>query len=373
MVESILILGIGNAQKDLFEYCSRHHIRTYACSYTDQGPAATLADHFEPVDIADVNGVLDYARWADVDLVYSIGSDIAMTTIGSVSEALGLPHFVSARVARICNNKAELRSFLGAEFAGNLKHQVIRDTDESIDLTFPLMMKPVDSQGQRGVRKVTNMEELLAHFPNVRSYSRSGDVILEAYVDGPEISVNTYSVDGRMVFLLCSERIVWPQYQGGIIHKHRIPCESISPEALANVERLVEQTLEKLKIVNGPAYFQIKLSRDTPILLEVTPRLDGCHLWRVISEYSGFDLLDAAMKHLSGTPPQEHHQQPQASGQLYELEFFCDVPGEPFSSNKYSPTNPIFLEWFYADNETIRPVNGLFEKCGYQIIRRDQS
>lgn len=367
MIDTILILGIGNAQLDLFEFCKGAGMKVFSCSNADEGPGLRLSDHFERIDITDIDGVTAYAQRVRAPLVYSVGSDVAMPTVSAASERLGLPHFVDAGTARICNDKGALRARLGPGFVGNLSHQVLSGPDEPVATPFPLVLKPVDSQGQRGVRLVRSISELREHFGAAKAFSRSGRVIVEEYVDGPEISVNTYSVEGRVVFLALSDRIVWPDYPGGIIREHRVPCCAARGAAREETIALVHRTLAALGVENGPAYFQLKLKGDEPRLIEVTPRLDGCHMWRLLFHFTGVDLLALSLGHLRGTAPRMPPVGETPGRGAFRLEFICEEPHCAFARDRHPVERPLFLLWYYEDGQIVKPLNGLFEKCGYQI------
>ena len=194
-----------------------------------------------------------------------------MPSVSKAAEDLGLKHFVSSETARICNTKNVLRQYLG------------------------------DSQGQRGVYKINNYREFKEKISSSLSFSKSGKVIIEEFIDGDEISVNTFSVNGKIIFNIISDRIVWNEFPGGIIHKHVIPSKYGIGEVKKKIENLVERVLNKLSIDDGPAYFQIKIKNGSePILVEVTPRLDGCHMWKLIKYYCNVNLLDMSIKHLLG-------------------------------------------------------------------------
>ncbi len=368
-MNTILILGTGNAQVDLIEYCKQRGFTVCTCSNANGDPGQALSDNFELIDISDVPKVIELATRCKADLVYSVGSDVAMPTACAVSEALSLPHFVSSKTALLCNVKSEFRAFLGMDFEGNLPFQVMADANTPILLDYPLIMKPVDSQGQRGVRTVTSHESFLSTFAESMAFSRSGRVILEELIDGPEVSVNTYSVDGRIVFFVLSDRLIWADYPGGLIREHVVPSIVATPKACELIYDLVARVLQKLKILNGPAYFQIKLRGDEPRLIEVTPRLDGCHMWRLLKYYTGIDLLDLTVRHLTGSPPQlESVQATPGTGGL-SLGFFCEPPGTLFDPAKHELNDSLWLRWYYQKGDKVKRVNGLLEKCGYHISR----
>jgi biotin carboxylase len=367
MSKRVLVLGIGAAQRDLLVACRERGYEVCACSNSEAGPGHSLADRFEMIDIADVTAVETWAEQLGVAWVYSTGSDLAMPTACAVSERLGLPTLVSSWTAALCNAKDRLRAHLGPSHEGNLEYIVATSGADLEFSRYPAIVKPSDSQGQRGVRKVGTREELVAHFEHARSFSRAGKVIVEQFIDGPEISVNTYSVDGQLTFCLISDRVSWPQFPGGIIHEHRLPSEHERQPAHARIVSLVRRTLEVLAIRNGPAYFQIKLQQGMPYLIEITPRLDGCHLWRLIREYCGANLLEAVLDQLDGLSPEAWPILPGTARPRLKLEFLCEEPGRPFDRTRYAVDHPRFLQWFYEQGETVRRLNGFYEKGGYHI------
>ncbi len=366
-MKKILILGIGAAQVDALRWCRAAGLEVHACGLSEQGAGRKLADHFALIDIRNTQAVEEYARSHTIDLIYSVGSDVAMPTVAKVSESLGLPSLFPSTSAFICNNKHLMRQTLGSSFSGNLRYRVIRALEDADPWDiFPCVMKPVDSQGQRGVVLLHSPLDLREHFSRTLSFSPSGQVILEEYASGPEVSVNVYSVAGQIKFLQLTDRIVFPEFPGGIVREHRIPA-TVSPVVENSVYDLVRRVLKIISIPNGPAYFQIKLTDTGPKLLEVTPRLDGCHLWRLIREYCGIDLLDCTFRHLLGQPLPSFEKKSNAIP--LALVFPSGRPGEKVNLYSYDINHPIYLEWYYEHGETIRPINGIMEKVGYFIRR----
>lgn len=365
-MKKILILGTGSAQKDIIEYCKENDFYVYAISNVSGYSAEKLADEFYQIDIVDVEKITELVKDKGIDFVYSIGSDVAMPSVAKVSEALKLPCFVGAGTASICNHKQLLRQTLGENAEGNISYQVIESPDEDIRVSFPAMMKPSDSQGQRGVRKVENLDEVKKYFESALSFSREKKVILEPFIDGDEISVNLFLEDGSIKFYLISDRKVWDEYPGGLIKKHIIPSKyEADPEIVKKIRNLVENTLNAINLKNGPAYFQIKVSSlGEPYLIEVTPRLDGCHMWRLIEYCTGINLLEASMDLLTGKP---YRQKEVFDVYPHSLEFMCGKPGEVFSKLNYNIPDHVYIRWYYEEGQTINRMNGYFEKCGYII------
>ena len=364
-MKKILVLGTGMPQADLILACKERGMEVYACSYLSGDVAEQYADHFEQINIVDIEAVEAYAKKNNVDYIYSAGSDVAMPTVLTVSEHMGLRHFCPSQTALICNNKPMLRDTLSIDFEGNVKSQRMTSVDEELKVDFPLIMKPTDSQGQRGVYRVDSIEEFRENFEKSLSFSREGAVIAEEFIEGEEISVNTFCRGGELIFALPSKRIVWEDLPGGIIHRHVIPFQYADDQAVCEkVESLVRRTLEKLNISDGPAYFQIIVTKDgTPKLVEVTPRLDGCHMWRLIRYSTGVDLLDMTVRLLLG----EEVSVPDYAVKPYETEFLCLPTAEVFAKSRFEIGEPKFLQWYYEDGGIVKKMNGYMEKCGYLI------
>ena len=365
----IIILGTGSAQKDIIEYCKNRSFYVIACSNVAGYSSEKLVNEFHQIDIVDADSVKKLAIDSEVDFIYTIGSDVAMPTIAKVSREIGLPCFVDYETAVMCNNKDMLRDKVRSTGKySRVSHQVLRSSDDKVIVPFPAMIKPSDSQGQRGVRKVENIDDVRRYFSETVSFSRSKKVIIEPYIEGDEISVNVFLENGELRFYLMSDREAWTEYPGGIIKGHRIPSKYEANTIVAErIRTLVIETLEAIGLRNGPGYFQIKIDDEGyPFLIEVTPRLDGCHMWRLIKYSTGVDLLDASVEMLQGGG---YNQAREYKVIPYSLEFFCGKPGTRFSQSNYSITEQEFLRWYYQEGDTVNHVNGYFEKCGYVITK----
>lgn len=85
-MKKVLILGAGNAQIDAIEYCKGQGYKVYGCSYTDTDKGIPYLDEFKQINIIDAEAVAEYVKDNGIDLVYSVGSDLAMPTVAKVSE-----------------------------------------------------------------------------------------------------------------------------------------------------------------------------------------------------------------------------------------------------------------------------------------------
>lgn len=370
MSKRALILGGLAGQLDAVSSLQSLGWEVHACGHDREGPVVTRAAGFHIVDIRNVDDVTELAKNLDVQFLYTVGSDIAMPTVSQVSERLGLPHFLDSNRTQILRDKGALRSFLDRHGLSPVAFRVITCVqDLEFRFAYPAMLKPVDSQGQRGIKIVTNRDEAAAALPAALAASQSGSAILEEYLDGPEISVHIFMSDGRIVFYEPSDRHVWDGPLPGVAQGHTIPSKWVSAHGVElELRGMVEAFVAALEVQNGPLYFQLKLTSRGPRIIEVAPRLDGCHLWRLIKSRYGIDLLKCCWASLMG------FELPSLSrivtGREATLWFHLVPAGRPVEVPALAADaeEGLVFEEFHLDSSgKPRDTNGTISRAGYRI------
>lgn len=365
MGKKVLILGVAAVQMDAVSQLKKMGCETFTCAMAKDGPAADLSDHFNLINILDEEKLATFIVDNKIDVVYSTGSDLAMPVACRLSERLGLPHFVSSYAANVCNHKNLMRERLTLECEGNIPFQVL-DSVAKIAIQYPAILKPSDAQGQRGIFLIRSQSEFESHFQDVVKYSREGKVIVEKYIEGPEVSVNGYMVNGVMRFLIVSDRDTWPEYTG-LIHKHIVPSKAVCNTANSKIKRIVEDACNRIGILNGPVYFQMKVMNGHPYIIEMTPRLDGCHMWNLLARSTGVNLMKLVFEHLLYDDISELKCL-NSDIKPMELVFFCQKPKTIMDQSAFLiPKDAEDSFFYYATGDNIRPVNGRFDKVGYFI------
>lgn len=361
----VLILGVASPQYDAVVELKKMGYETFTVARSKDGPAADISDHFDVIDILNIGEIENYIKKNQIDVVYSTGSDLAMPVACKISEDLAMPHFVSEKAAFICNHKNELRNTLTLDCKGNVPYQVLSNIG-TVKIDFPVFLKPSDSQGQRGIFLIHNQKEFEEKFDVAKSYSRQGKVIVEKYIDGPEISVNTYFVDGNLRYFVASDRETWDKYPG-LIHRHIVPGKTFDRSLENKMIELVKDCCNRLGIKNGPVYFQLKIMNNEVYLIEMTPRLDGCHMWNILEKSTNVNLMKLTFEHLLKNNVSELDKWNNKISPM-ELVFWCQEPHTKMDRSKLElPEDAIYHFYYYKDGDEIRPVNGRYEKIGYYI------
>jgi len=251
----------------------------------DRDPQAlgfVLADERAIISSEDEEAVDRLARARDVDGIVSPGADWPVGIAARVAERIGLAHPITARTGSIVTSKARQRE---AFAASGVPHARELDPREA-ELRFPLVVKAPDRQGQRGLALVDSPGELEAALTAALAESRGGAVLVEEHVEGPEVTVNAVSVDGRFVPLAVTDRVTAEPPAFGVALAHVWPSRHDTTAAVDAAGAAVAA----VGIRNGPSYTQLRLGPAGPVVMEVAARLGGGHDAELCAAATGVDL-----------------------------------------------------------------------------------
>jgi len=368
-MKKALILGTNAGQADIINFLNEKGWQTHACGYKMEGPGCELAYQFHLVNTTDIAAVKKLANKLNVDIIYSVSSDSAITSATKASEELGLPHLLNGKIIDLFNNKHEFRDFLNKNRIGYTHYTVVskKNLNNFTWEIFPCVVKPTNSQGQRGVQLIHDKEGLLNALLVAFESGKDEEAIIEEYLDGNEFSTNVIVQNGRIILNEFSDRIVFGKEYFGLPKGHRIPITYINNSQLVTAKDYVQKIVENLEIKDAVLYIQMKLKGNEPRVIEIAPRLDGCHIWRLIKHVRGIDLRDLAIKCLLKEEIGALPNNSIAGGSV--LEFYHLPTNEKFEESKL-PTkmNLEFNEYRYKNGESIIPINEKLEVVGYCIF-----
>lgn len=368
MNNTILILGTNSGQLDLIKTMKELGWYVIGCSNRSDEVGVKYTDKFYEVDIRDIEAVSKIAADNDVNLVYSVSSDTAIKSVVQVSSKLNLPTFYSEELIRLLDNKQDLRSFLNNVKLSIVNYVEVDDVDDSNKWnTFPCIVKPSNAQGQRGVKKVNSAYELKKSVIDAKQFSSNNTAIIEEFLDGVEISCNVLVSNGQIVFDILSERLLYNDEYFGIPKGHLIPCVNIDADTKKEAIELVSNVVKALKIKNGPLYFQMKATTNGVKIIEIAPRLDGCHMWRLIKHATSRNFLTETVEVLLNKHENAQRVELKDS-KYYELIFQHSEPSQTFAEEYFPiPAGSLYHEYRYSNGDSINIINGKKEVVGYYV------
>jgi biotin carboxylase len=266
-----------------------------------------LADAFHVVDLKDIDGLLSLARSyydaGNLHGVFTAGTDFS-ASVAYVAEALGLPG-IPYETALNATDKVRMRRVLTDAGVPSPRFCEVSHAAglDAVDVPpLPVVVKPVDNMGARGVRRVEEEAALRDAVADAITFSRTGRAIIEEFIDGPEFSIDALIVDGRMHVCGIADRdIRFPPHF--IEVGHTMPT-AYGEREQSEVSAALSAAARALGIQNGAAKGDIFLTDQGAIVGEVAARLSGGYMSGWTYPYaSGVPLTEAGMRIALGLDP----------------------------------------------------------------------
>lgn len=297
MKKKLMIIGAGHEQVPAIIKATEMGCEVIATDLNPQAPGAALADVFEVVSTNDAQGNLAIARKYQIDGVMTLGSELAVPVVAHIVETLNL-YGLSEDTALKATDKNAMREAFVANAVPTPLSQPIATLQEAYDFVnqygYPVVLKPSDSSGQRGVTKVDSPAALQDSFSSALSFSRNEYAIIECYCAGPEINVTAAVSKGEVTCLSVSNRVTAEPPHFGIAIEHIAP-PAVTDEALEAIKRVSAQAIHAIGLEDGIAYPQLIMSEQGPQLIEIAARIPGGHMREVALACSGIDMVDVAI------------------------------------------------------------------------------
>lgn len=295
----ILILGAGNCQLNLIRKAIAMGHQVIVSDYLPDAPGKKLADFSTSVSSFDWRGNLKVAQQYEVEAVLTTGTDQPVYTAAQIAAALEIPHYITPQIALSVTNKRIMKQKFTQAGIPTVKYKLLQTNFSDAELTdfkLPIVVKPVDSQGQRGVYKLDSIEELRAKFSEVLAFSRENRLLVEEYYPAAEITVSGWVRQGRLHLLTVTDRINFARGNHlGICSSHLFPSRYLKSNYLA-INELSENIVTEFKINNGPIYFQFLLGQAGLKVNEIAVRIGGAYEDIFIPALTGVDILKLNLK-----------------------------------------------------------------------------
>ena len=300
----LMVLGGSNCQLHALERAKQEGMYTVLADYTTMPPGAAVADVHEKISTFDAEACLDAARRHHIQGVMTMGTDQPVLTAAKVSDALGLPSCLSTEQALYVTNKKYMKQRLQeAEILTSPWMLVDKNTteEEIAKLTPPYVLKPLDSQGQRGIFKLNTPQEVLEHLEETLSFSRCEEALLEEFYESEEVTVSGYVSKGRLIILTITDRLLYPDpVHIGVCIGHRFP--SVHMGRYGEIRGISEGLVKAFRIPEGPFYLQLLVGEKGIRVNELACRIGGAFEDVMIPWLTGFDFLGAVIKNALGRP-----------------------------------------------------------------------
>lgn len=307
-MKKILLLGGSVQQIVAIETAKRLGYYTVLCDYLIDNPGQYYVDKFYLVSTIDKDAVLGVAQKEQVNGIVAYASDPAAPTAAYVSEKLGLPGNPYKSV-EILSNKDLFRKFLSENGFCTPKAQGFNNVEEAKKILeagmfqLPIIVKPVDSSGSKGVERIDTLEMAQEKLDCAMSFSRGHRIIIEEFVEkfGYQIAGDGLSINGKLVFRCFAN----DHFNSKCINPY-VPISASFPynmpaEVQDRVHKEIQRLLTLLEMKTCTYNFDMRIDKDYNIyLMEVAPRNGGNYIPQIIRYVTGVDLVECSIKAAMG-------------------------------------------------------------------------
>lgn len=316
-MKKLLVLGGTYFQVPAIEYAKNQGYYVITCDYLPDNPGHKYADEYHNVSTTDKDAVLELAKKLCIDGILCFASDPAAPTAAYVSEQMNLPGNPLHKI-ELFGEKHKWRNFLAEHGFNTPKAKSYRSLKELLDdiWEYPVMVKPVDSSGSKGVTKVLSKDGLKEAFYYALEFSRAKEIIVEEFIErvGPQIGGDGFFGEDKLDFVCLGDQVV-----DEAVNPY-VPCGMTFPAKLSkDLFEKIKNELERAILLSGMKNLSFNLEvmidkKGRIFLMEIGPRNGGNCIPEVIHNYTGVDMVALAVEAAMGkTIPIK----PQVNDKLY--------------------------------------------------------
>lgn len=307
--KKLMILGASILQLPAIENAKKLGLETIVVDFNPNAIGFNVPGiHKEVISTLDTSAIMNVAKRLKIDGIMTLATDMPMRTVAAVSTDMNLVG-ISMETAIKATNKAEMRKALlesGVPVPKFLKVSSKEEYLEAVEkFTGPFIVKPVDNSGSRGifvVNDITNYDSIIQAYEYCLPYSKVGDVLVEEYMIGPEVSVETISVDGICHVIQITDKITTgsPHF---VEMGHSQPT-FLSDEIAEEISAITKAANKALGINNGPSHTEIIVTKEGPKIVEIGARLGGDNITtHLVPLSTGINIVEACIKIAIGEKP----------------------------------------------------------------------
>lgn len=304
MNKNLAIIGASYLQLPLILKAKEMGYTTHVFAWAANDVGEKEADFFYPISITEKEQILEKCKQIGICGICTIASDLAVVAVNYVAEKLGLAGNSIESTER-CTNKHFMRRAFEENKDPSPKSVLVSDVSElgKIDFEFPVIVKPTDRSGSRGIFKIEDRKDLENAVKQSMEQGFEKKVLVEEFAEGQEYSVEHISYNGKHYFLAMTLK-----YTTGAPHfietGHLEPAP-VKEEVLTKVKEVVSHALDSLHIKNGASHAEIKIAEDGTIkIIEIGARMGGDCIGSDLVRYStGMDFVRMVIEVACGKAP----------------------------------------------------------------------
>ena len=378
-MKKLMILGGSRYALPIIRAAKTLGIYTITVDYLPDNIAHKYSDEYINISIIDKEKTLKVAKEHNIDGIMSFACDPGVVTAAYVAEQMGLPNVGPYESVCILQNKGKFREFLqknGFTVPTAKSYKSVSDALKDVEIFhWPVIVKPTDSAGSKGVTRVDDPQKLEKSIQYALSYSHSDEFIIEDFITqhGYSSDSDSFSVDGELKFVSFSCQHFDCQAKNPYTPAAFSWPSSMSAEHQEELKSEIQRLLKLLKM--RTAVYNIETREGTDgkaYIMELSPRGGGNRLSECVHHATGVDMITNIVKYSVGLPMDEITQKPY-DGYWAEIILHSDEPGtfkELWISDEIA-TNVVERDLWIEEGTIIGGFEAANEAIGTLILKFD--
>ncbi len=376
--KKIMLLGGLRYLKPVIDAAHKQGYYVITADYLPNNIAHKWSDEYCNVSIIDKEAVLKEAQRLNIDGIMSFACDPGVVAASYVQNKMGLPSFGPFESVEILQNKDKFRAFL-AKNGFNVPQAKGFDSVEAAMQEiywnpWPVIVKPTDAAGSKGVTRVDKAEDLRPALEYAMKHSISGHIIVEEFIDklGCSSDTDSFSEDGKLKFVsFCAQRFDTEATNPYTPAAYSWPSTFTKEQEeylTSEIQRLI--TLLNLKTVVYNIEVRVALN-GKPYIMELTPRGGGNRLCEMLRYATGVDMITAITRAMVGDPIMDPIEQKPYNGHWAEIILHADNDGvfDHLEISKELPAEIVEEDLWVVKGDVVEGFEGANNAIGTLVLR----
>ena len=298
--KSVLIFGVGELQLSIINRAKAMGLFTVGIDPCEDAYARNTCDAFEVVGGQDYEGTLAVAEKYGISAVVTAATDKPLVMMARIAKTLRLP-FYSVETAVWSTDKYQMKARFIEGGVPCAQGRLIHNADEAKDLAFPVICKPRDNSGSRGVKLCRSLQELQECIAEALQYSHLDTVLVEEYIEGREFSIESLHYGDKSEVIQFTEKKT-TEFPYNVELGHKQPA-NLTESQRTEICEIISKIASCLNFENCASHTELKINDRGIFVIETSPRLGGDYITSTLTPLStGINLEDQLLHIALGEP-----------------------------------------------------------------------
>lgn len=292
--KSVLIFGVGPLQESIIVRAKKMGLYTVGIDPCEDATCRDCVDAFEVVPGQDYEGHCAVIEKYGIDAIVTAATDKPLVMMARIAEKYGFP-FYSVETAQWSTDKFQMKERFELGGVPHAQGRLISKVEEAEGLVFPVIVKPRDNSGSRGVKLCRDKNELQISIDEALENSKLDTVLVEEFIEGPEYSIESLHHDSKSEVIQFTEKKT-TEFPYNVELGHIQPA-NISDENKQKIREIISKIGKALNFENCPSHTELKINERGIFVIETSPRLGGDYITSTLTPLStGVNLEDELLR-----------------------------------------------------------------------------